>query len=350
MLPIDADNFKSPKIIDIHTAKSIILKEKQLNKKVGLCHGGFDLLHPGHVLHFDSAKKMCDILIVSITSNRFVSSRKGLDRPIFSDKIRAYMVANIEYVNYVIISDYKKAIPIIEILKPSFYIKGPDFINKTTIGISSEREAILNVNGEMKYTQNVKLGTTQIIDYVKKIDRKKLLLIIDRDGTIIENDDFPGKENNWEDKLKLKKNVVNFLNILQTKYKTTKIVVSNQSGVARGYFDCKRVEDINKFIESKLNLEGITIDNWQYCPDVDSKFANLKKNELNLNFSFVKDVTRRKPHVTMVNDALIRLGFQKENFDEVFVIGNAKDDEILAKNLNSKFINVENKDFEKWFH
>ncbi|MFH0767122.1 MAG: adenylyltransferase/cytidyltransferase family protein, partial [Bacillota bacterium] len=69
--------YKSEKIVVLSDAAKIIDKLNTQGKIVGLCHGGFDLTHPGHVKHFDMAKKLCDVLFVSITSDKFVSERKG---------------------------------------------------------------------------------------------------------------------------------------------------------------------------------------------------------------------------------------------------------------------------------
>jgi len=139
------ESYKSNKVVDLDDAERMISKFKNSGKKVGLCHGGFDLLHPGHVKHFESAKKLCDILMVSITSDKFVQSRKGSGRPIFPDQLRAYMVANVLFVDYVIITDFKEGVDVIKRLKPTYYIKGPDFINKQTPGIISERNAIAEI-------------------------------------------------------------------------------------------------------------------------------------------------------------------------------------------------------------
>ncbi|MFC1686784.1 adenylyltransferase/cytidyltransferase family protein [Nanoarchaeota archaeon] len=107
------DLYKSEKILNFNNAIDLISQLKSQSKTVGLCHGGFDLVHPGHVKHFESAKKECDILIVSITADQFVTSRKGSGRPIYTDKLRAYMIASLEFVDYVVISDFKKGIEVI---------------------------------------------------------------------------------------------------------------------------------------------------------------------------------------------------------------------------------------------
>ena len=70
------------KIKTIEEIELIISKNKKKNKKIILSHGVFDLLHVGHINHFEEAKKLGDILIVSITAKKYV---KKLGRPYFSD-------------------------------------------------------------------------------------------------------------------------------------------------------------------------------------------------------------------------------------------------------------------------
>lgn len=337
-------SFTSPKIISLRQAIQLVKKSKSQKKRVGLCHGGFDLLHPGHVKHFESAKALCDVLIVSVTSDQFVSVRKGEGRPIFSDTLRAYMIAHLVSVDYVVITDYKKGVDVISFLKPTYYIKGPDFIGKATPGITAEREAIQSVGGEIKYTKDPKLSTTDIIEYIQKIERQSILVILDRDGTLIVNDDFPGKSNNWREEMQLNNDVVSLLSYLQTKYKTTKIVVSNQSGVARGYFDEKRVREINKIVASQLVSRGVNIDSWQYCPDVDRTFV-LKNPKLKFQKKYIKNHPYRKPAPDMVYQGLKEIGKALNDFHHVLVIGNNTDDEKLAGALKAKYICVTGKNY-----
>ncbi|MCX6707885.1 MAG: HAD-IIIA family hydrolase, partial [Candidatus Woesearchaeota archaeon] len=336
MLKVDSVNvYKSVKILSFEDSIKKIKELKAKGKKVGLCHGGFDMLHPGHVKHFESAKKLCDVLFVSVTSDRFVESRKGSGRPVFPDRLRAYMAASIEFVDYVVVTDFAKAMEILKSLKPSYYIKGPDFIKKTTPGITAEREAIKEAGGEMRYTDDPKLSTTEIIDYIKnKMDTENILVIIDRDGTIIRNDDYLGKNKYWKEEIEFNEDVVSFIIYLQTKYRTTKIVVSNQSGIARKFFDCKKVDEINSHIDAELSKKSIKIDGWQYCPDVDSKFAEKQKcNGICFDNKHVREKTKRKPDTAMVLDALKDLKKDLNEFTKIIVIGNGKDDKGLADNL-----------------
>lgn len=349
MLPVPfLESFNSPKILSVLQARQIVQRLKSQGKTVGLCHGGFDLLHPGHIKHFESAKKLCDVLFVSVTSDRFVSSRKGSGRPIFTDILRAYNIASLEFLDYVIITDCAKGVEVIELLKPSYYIKGPDFIGKTTPGITAEREAIKRVGGEIVYTTDPTLSTTNIIDYIKnQLDVPEILLIIDRDGTLIQDDGYFGRNEHWKEELQLNETVVSYLSYLQTKYKTTKLVISNQQGVARNYFDCAKVEEINSHINTLLAPPKIKIDGWEYCPEVDRSYAALKEETV-FNPAYIKEKTKRKPSPEMVFDGLRKLGKTVEEFQNIVVIGDRDDDDGgLARNLKAKFINVKGKNYEE---
>ena len=66
------------KIYPLNILAKIVSKQKAKGKKIALCHGVFDLLHVGHLKHFNSAKKFGDVLIVSVTHDKFVF--KGFNR------------------------------------------------------------------------------------------------------------------------------------------------------------------------------------------------------------------------------------------------------------------------------
>lgn len=70
---------------------------------VGMCHGCFDILHEGHVHYLRQAADQVDVLIVSVTSARHVD--KGPDRPVFGDRARLSVLAALDAVDYVALSD-----------------------------------------------------------------------------------------------------------------------------------------------------------------------------------------------------------------------------------------------------
>jgi len=72
---------------------------RQKKKRVVLCHGVFDLVHPGHINHFKSAKKFGDILVVSITADHFIN--KGHNRPLFNSENRRKILSEMTVIDFV---------------------------------------------------------------------------------------------------------------------------------------------------------------------------------------------------------------------------------------------------------
>lgn len=349
MLEASGKDFRSEKIKTFNDIVVIAGAAREEGKKIGLCIGGYDLLHPGHMRHFESAKSFCDILIVGVTADRFVAKRKGDGRPVYNESLRSYSISQMHCVDYVFVSDFEKAIESIEGIRPDYYIKGPDFIGKNTPGITSERNAIASVGGEMRYTTDEKLSTTDIIRYIKdKIDKQKILIILDRDGTIIEDKDFIGKNDGWKDEIAVNYDLLKLIRFMDKTFNSKKIVVTNQTGVARKFFGEERVKEINMHVAGILEENGISIDDWEYCPYCDRKYAEANP-QLALDQKYIVEKSGRKPDPKMVQDALIKLKMSLAEFDRVIVFGDREEDRMLAENLGVKFIDVNGKDFSKMF-
>jgi rfaE bifunctional protein kinase chain/domain/rfaE bifunctional protein nucleotidyltransferase chain/domain len=132
-----------------------IAKRKFKNKKIVLCHGVFDLLHTGHLDYFKSAKKFGDVLLVSITSDKFVN--KGPGRPYFKEQERLKMISSLEIVDYVYLNNFLTAENAIKIFKPSFYVKGSDYKNNNqdiTKNIYKENNLVKKFKGKTVYTSD----------------------------------------------------------------------------------------------------------------------------------------------------------------------------------------------------
>ena len=153
------------KIFLLNDLKNRINKEKLKGKKVILCHGVFDLLHIGHIKHFEQAKKLGDILIVTLTPDKYVN--KGPNRPAFGEKLRAEAIASLDPVNYVALNSKSTAVNVIQKLRPNIYCKGPDYKNhENDISgeIKNEINAIKKVNGKIVYTSDITFSSTKLIN------------------------------------------------------------------------------------------------------------------------------------------------------------------------------------------
>ena len=135
------------------------------NKKIVLCHGVFDLVHPGHVIHLEQAKKMGDVLVVSVTASKYV--RKGPGRPYFNDEMRLRFLAALECVDYVLLSEGYTVDDIVEAVEPDFYVKGSEYADESadiTGKIREERELVESHGGSIRFTGGQVFSSTRLIN------------------------------------------------------------------------------------------------------------------------------------------------------------------------------------------
>ncbi|MDC1125947.1 adenylyltransferase/cytidyltransferase family protein [Candidatus Pelagibacter sp.] len=139
------------------------LIKKKNNETIGLCHGVFDLIHLGHINHFKEAKKKCDILVVSITADKFI--KKGPHQPYFSHFDRANFLSELKPIDFVIISNQSTAEKVLNKIKPNFYIKGIDYLNlKNDKNLKLEKIACKKNKIKIIYTNSIKLSSTKILN------------------------------------------------------------------------------------------------------------------------------------------------------------------------------------------
>jgi len=160
------------KIKSLKELSEIISSLKKQGKKIAHCHGCFDLLHIGHIKHFESAKKIADVLIVTLTPDRFVN--KGPGRPAFPENLRLETIAALEAVDYVALNEWATAIETINLLKPDFYVKGPDYKKREddiTKNIVLEEDAVKAAGGEMYITEDIQFSSSKLISaHMSKLD------------------------------------------------------------------------------------------------------------------------------------------------------------------------------------
>jgi len=140
-------------------------RESHSQTKIVHCHGVFDVLHAGHLAYFQSAKNFGDLLVVSLTSDEFVN--KGPGRPYFNVAVRASMLASLEVIDYVVISQFPTAVAVIDALQPDFYVKGPDYRNKssdTTGAIYLEESSVEKGGGKLVFTDDDTHSSSELIN------------------------------------------------------------------------------------------------------------------------------------------------------------------------------------------
>ncbi len=166
MIKIKNSNYRSGCIVGKNKLIQFIRKLKKDKKIIGICDGSFDLLHPGHITHLNSAKKVCDVLIVLVARDKMSKERKGTNRPLFSEKVRAFSVSQIKSVDFVVLNN--NTFDVLKIVKPDYYIKGPDYKNKNEKDHKKVIKFMEGFGGKVVYTEDQKLSTSEIITYIKK--------------------------------------------------------------------------------------------------------------------------------------------------------------------------------------
>ncbi len=153
---------------EIVTKKEFEDIRKKIKKKGGkiiLCHGVFDLVHPGHIQHFKEARSLGDVLVVSVTAEKYV--RKGPGRPYFNDELRLQTLAAISYIDYVILSESYTVDDIVMSVQPDLYVKGQEYKNAEddlTGKISEEVELVRKNGGDVYYTGGEVFSSTRLMN------------------------------------------------------------------------------------------------------------------------------------------------------------------------------------------
>ena len=114
--------------------KDLAHELKQKGKKVVFTNGCFDILHVGHVKYLEIAKSFGDVLILGLNSDSSVKRLKGPTRPINTQEDRAYTLAALESVDYVVLFEDDTPYKLIKTVSPHVLVKGGDYEGKDVIG------------------------------------------------------------------------------------------------------------------------------------------------------------------------------------------------------------------------
>ena len=153
------------KIKSLDDLAEIVRQMQKAGDTVVLCHGTFDLLHLGHVRHLQASRNEGTRLVVTVTADAYVN--KGPGRPVFSQMLRAEMLAAIEIVDYVAINEAPTAENVLATVRPDIYVKGSDYrddANDVTGKIVAEREVIESYGGRVVFTDEATYSSSSLIN------------------------------------------------------------------------------------------------------------------------------------------------------------------------------------------
>jgi cytidyltransferase-like protein len=159
------------KVHTLDETVALLDKRRSVGDRIVLCHGVFDLLHIGHIRHLEAARRLGDLLVVTVVPDHLVDN--GHTQPAFSEEIRLESLAALECVDVVLLSPGFSAVEAITTLRPDVYVQGPDHRSPSEKGrnVASEEDAetldeaaaIRALGGEFVLTDGVVFSASALI-------------------------------------------------------------------------------------------------------------------------------------------------------------------------------------------
>ena len=258
------------KILKREALAEIVARLREEGKRVGLTCGVFDILHAGHVEYLEAAKHRTDVLIVSINTDLSVKKYKDPTRPLVSQAQRARVVAALGCVDYVTFHPERRMRRTLEILRPTYYIKGGDYKPEDL----SSRDVAEKYGGEVLILPlRPGISTTGIIDrallaYGMKPQSSRIpkpkpgpALFLDRDGVINKDMGYISDPKNFE----ILPGAIEGLRRFQEAGYFL-VIITNQGGIGLGYYTTEDFYRVNLEMFKQLSASGVFIDKVYFCP------------------------------------------------------------------------------------
>lgn len=143
---------------------------RRAGRKIVLCHGCFDVIHPGHLRYLQFAHEQGDVLVVSITADDAIEKSDGL-RPIVPQELRAEGLEALKIVDRVVIASWPTAEPVIHAMKPDIYVKGREYEHSRHDGFLAEKQAVESEGGRVLFSSgDIVFSSTSLLDRLSSSD------------------------------------------------------------------------------------------------------------------------------------------------------------------------------------
>lgn len=140
---------------------------RESGKKIVFTNGCYDILHPGHVDLLSRCREHGDILVLGLNSDDSVRRQgKTPPRPINSFESRAFVLAGLESVSYVVGFEEDTPLLLIEAIRPGVLIKGGDWDIDRIVG----KDVVMAYGGEVLSLPLLPgYSTTALIEKIRKL-------------------------------------------------------------------------------------------------------------------------------------------------------------------------------------
>lgn len=122
------------RIIPRSAARKLFSRLRAQGAKIVFTNGCFDILHAGHAQYLRKAASLGDILVVGVNSDASVRRLKGAGRPLQRAADRAYLLASLQAVSFVVVFTEDTPAALIEEVAPDILVKGGDWKGKRIVG------------------------------------------------------------------------------------------------------------------------------------------------------------------------------------------------------------------------
>jgi D-beta-D-heptose 7-phosphate kinase/D-beta-D-heptose 1-phosphate adenosyltransferase len=158
------------KIVPPRAVAGLFSRLRREGQRIVLTNGCFDILHAGHARYLRQAAALGDVLVVGLNSDASVRRLKGTGRPVQPERDRAYLLASLESVSYVVVFPEDTPDVLVRRVVPHVLVKGGDWKGKEIVGAGFVRE-----NGGTVRTLRYLEGrsTTSIIRRASGIDGRR---------------------------------------------------------------------------------------------------------------------------------------------------------------------------------
>jgi rfaE bifunctional protein nucleotidyltransferase chain/domain len=230
----------------------------QLPRPLVMTNGVFDVLHRGHVSYLHRAAGLGASLLVAVNSD--ASARmlgKGPDRPLNAAEDRAYVLAGLDSVDLVTFFDTRTPVELIRAIRPDVYVKGGDYDMETL----EETRVVRSWGGQSVAIPFVDgFSTTALVQRIRQPALRKAAFL-DRDGVINKDKAYVHR---WED-FEFMPGAIEGMRLLQQAGHAL-VIVTNQSGLARGYYSEDQYQALTRTLLKTLSEQGVEVAGIYHCP------------------------------------------------------------------------------------
>jgi len=255
-------------VLSLEDATRLTADWRRAGKRVAAVSGSFDILHDGHRRLLAEAKAAGEMLIVLVNSDASVRAYKGPGRPVNDARMRASRIAAQDGVDAVTIFDELVPLAALEKIKPDVLANGPEYGADCI-----ERPLVESWGGKIVMTSPRARGeSSSAMARGQGALENPRAILLDRDGTLIEDPGYLSKPEEvvWKD------GAMAALTRLQ-RAGFLIIITTNQSGIGRGYFTVKEMEEVHARIRNDLARAGVRLIAIYHCPHRPDEGCDCRK-------------------------------------------------------------------------